>query len=171
MKKHIDSILSVGIGITLVLTIGMLTYVLVNKFQTRTGGITDEAEQTEGMGKTHIVKDNETLWTIAETYYMSGYNWVDIANANAIMNPDFIMVGQTLAIPDVEIRKPVEVGQIQASSTTAAKHETRTVVAGDTLWDIAVAEYGNGYRWSDIAAKNGITNPDIIYPAAILQLP
>jgi len=45
------------------------------------------------------------------------------------------------------------------------------VVAGDTLWDIAVRTYGNGYRWVDIARANNLSNPDLIYPGNNFQLP
>lgn len=45
------------------------------------------------------------------------------------------------------------------------------VVTGDTLWDISVKAYGNGYRWVDIAKSNNIVNPDLIYPGNEFKLP
>lgn len=45
------------------------------------------------------------------------------------------------------------------------------VVAGDTLWSIAVRYYGNGNRWTDIAAANGITDPRLLFPGTILRIP
>lgn len=37
------------------------------------------------------------------------------------------------------------------------------VKPGDTLWDIAVRSYGDGYKWVEIAQKNNLTNPDLIF--------
>lgn len=118
---------------------------------------------------THTVLYGESLWTIAIEYFNSGYNWVDIADANALINPDYIEVGQKLIIPDVE-PKIVEAGQISAESTVAPKHTQVTVVEGDTLWDIAEREYGSGYKWTSIAQQNNITTPNLIYPATVLRL-
>lgn len=47
------------------------------------------------------------------------------------------------------------------------------VVSGDCLWNIARAVYGNGARWPEIAAANGLPtsgNP-IIYPEQVFDLP
>lgn len=45
------------------------------------------------------------------------------------------------------------------------------VKAGDTLWDISVRAYGNGYRWSEIAKINNLQNPNIIHNGNNLVLP
>lgn len=45
------------------------------------------------------------------------------------------------------------------------------IVEGDTLWDIAVRAYGDGYRWSEIATANSIPNPNLIYTGNSLKLP
>ena len=44
---------------------------------------------------------------------------------------------------------------------------TYTVRAGDTLSGIA-ARYGTTYQ--ALAAKNGISNPDLIYPGQVLKI-
>lgn len=46
-----------------------------------------------------------------------------------------------------------------------------TVVRGDTLWAIAVAYYGNGNRWSEIADANGITDPRSLQIGTVLRIP
>ena len=111
----------------------------------------------------------DTLWSIAEHFYASGYNWVDVARENALANPDHIEVELLLTIPDA---RPIvlEQGQIAAAATTLEKH-TYTVVRGDTLWDIAVKEYSDGYKWSTIAQANSLTNPDLIFSGNVLVLP
>ena len=46
-----------------------------------------------------------------------------------------------------------------------------TVVRGDTLWAIAIAYYGNGNRWSEIADANGITDPRALQIGTVLRIP
>lgn len=48
---------------------------------------------------------------------------------------------------------------------------TYTVVRGDTLWDIAVRAYGDGFRWTDIAQENELVNPDLIHAGNKFVLP
>jgi len=45
------------------------------------------------------------------------------------------------------------------------------VKAGDSLWSIAVANYGSGYNWQDIAEANQIANPDYLEADQKLKLP
>lgn len=44
------------------------------------------------------------------------------------------------------------------------------VKEGDTLWDICVKFYGDGTKYAEVATKNGITNPDLIYPGQVIYL-
>lgn len=48
--------------------------------------------------------------------------------------------------------------------------KTYTVQQGDCLWTIARKNYGSGAKYKEIAEKNGISNPDLIYPGQVLQL-
>lgn len=48
--------------------------------------------------------------------------------------------------------------------------ETYTVKRGDTLWDIACRFYGDGTRWSDLAARNCIGNPRKLQVGTVLRL-
>jgi 5'-nucleotidase len=45
------------------------------------------------------------------------------------------------------------------------------VVAGDSLWKIAKATYGDGLLWTKIAEANALRNPDLITIGKELQLP
>ena len=47
---------------------------------------------------------------------------------------------------------------------------TYTVQSGDTLWDIAQSQLGDGARFREIIAINGLLS-DTIYPGQVLQLP
>lgn len=55
--------------------------------------------------KWHIIKDGETLTSIANRYYGDSQLWYLIADANSIFNPfdDILEVGATLRIPGPEI--------------------------------------------------------------------
>lgn len=52
-----------------------------------------------------------------------------------------------------------------------APQRTYTVVPGDTLWGIAALFYGDGTRYPEIAAANGIENPNLIYPGQTFIIP
>lgn len=46
------------------------------------------------------------------------------------------------------------------------------VVRGDCLWNIAKAVYGNPYRWTEIADRNGVSRKTaLIYPGQLFILP
>lgn len=142
--------------------------------------ITEEAAKTESLSQKHKVEKGETLWSIAEKYYKSGYNFVDIQQTNKIVNAGQLEVGQELTIPDVEAKKTTvaslqgdyleaqnaQGSPRQADSTqtpTTIQGDTYTVVKGDNLWEISVRAYGDGYKWVEVARNNKLKNPDIIY--------
>jgi len=61
-----------------------------------------------------------------------------------------------------------------ATATEAAVATAATVykvVAGDSLWKIAEATYGDGLMWSKIAEANTLRNPNVISIGRELQLP
>jgi len=61
----------------------------------------------------------------------------------------------------------VEQGQKREAKTPAA---TYTVKTGDCLWNIAKKQLGDGAKYKEIAQKNGISNPNLIYPGQVLKL-
>ena len=116
----------------------------------------------EGLPVTHKVAQGEDLWTIAEKYYGSGYNWVSIVSENNLTNPDRLLVGQKLIIPKTTVIN------VETTQSVGEKH---TVLPGESLWDIAVKAYGDGYQWVKIAQANNLTNPDVIHAGNVLNLP
>lgn len=124
----------------------------------------------EGLPKTHTVQVDEHLWMIAENYYGSGYNWVDIARENNLVNPNRLLVGQELMIPKAEVIKPVTP---ETGMGNAISGNQYTVEKSDNLWEIAVRAYGDGYQWTKIwqANENLVKNPDIIHPGEVLSIP
>jgi nucleoid-associated protein YgaU len=131
--------------------------------------LTDQEVEPQEGEFVHVVSSGESLWKIAEKYYQSGYNWVDIAKKNDIATGVDIEIGQQLVIPSVEAKDPTT--HLADEETRPISNDTYTVVKGDSLWDIALRTYGDGYRWIDIARENNLANPDLIHQGNVLTLP
>lgn len=58
-----------------------------------------------GLPTTHKVVAGEHLWGIAEKYFGTGYNWVDIAEANDLRAPYAVSADQELTIPQVAVKQ------------------------------------------------------------------
>lgn len=168
-----DSLVSLFLGFAVVAVIGIMIVNYVNDRRTaNTQAEKDkQSEQTAtGSASTYTVSAGDTLWSIAVKTIGSGYNWVDIRDANKLSNPDAIEAGQTLAIPKVAKREP---GQIESAAVVVNRPADGkyTVKRGDSLWSISVAVYGTGFRWTEIAKANTLANPDIIHAGNVLTLP
>lgn len=48
--------------------------------------------------------------------------------------------------------------------------KTYVVKKGDNLWNIAKKELGDGSKFGELAKKNGISNPSLIYPGQVIKL-
>src|SRR3989344_1302415 len=113
---------------------------------------------------THTVSEGETLWSIAEKYYKSGFNWTDIAETNRIENPNEIEEGIVIFIPNAQPKKMTVVTSGSTQLENAISGATYTVQKGDNLWDIAVRAYGDGYKWIEISRENNLSHPNLIHP-------
>lgn len=62
---------------------------------------------------------------------------------------------------------------VQAEEKTISSNGSYTVVRGDNLWNIALKQYNDGYRWVEIyqANKDAIENPGLIHAGLELRLP
>jgi nucleoid-associated protein YgaU len=131
--------------------------------------------------KFYTVVSGDTLWSISEKIYNSGYNWVDIARENNLENPGDIHSGNKLFLPKVspkvatvqkqdEKRAPPVVTQTETIKKIVGN--LYTIEHGDTLWDIAVRAYGDGYSWTKIAEANNLTNnPGLIHADNVIKIP
>ena len=139
--------------------------------ETGSTSTTENAQNSElSMNKkTYVVKAGDDLWHIAENLYGSGYNWVDLASVNNLSDPGIIYVGTRLTIPNVKKRVLTPTENIQQE--IVIKGSSYVVQKGDYLWDIAIRAYGDGYKWTDIANANNISNPDVIDIGLVLKLP
>ncbi len=126
----------------------------------------------KGLPTTYQVQKGDHLWKIAENFYTSGYNWIDIAKENGIKNPNQIEVGQQLVIPKVELK--VTTLNDKQTIPQSIEGTSYTTTAGDYLWNIAVRTYGDGYAWTKIyqANKEAIgSNPNRVEKGITLIIP
>ncbi|MDY0256269.1 glucosaminidase domain-containing protein [Gudongella oleilytica] len=103
----------------------------------------------------YTVKSGDTLSKIAAAY---GTTYQALAEYNRIANPNIIYVGQKIKIPSGK------------SGTSTAAPKTYTVKKGDSLWQIAQSQLGNGSRWPEIQKLNGLSGTTI-YAGQVLKLP
>lgn len=99
---------------------------------------------------TYTVKAGDTLSGIAAKY---GTSWQELQRINGLANANLIFPGQVLTLP--------------GGSKPAPQKRTYTVRAGDTLSGIA-ARYGTS--WQALAQKNGISNPNLIFPGQVIRI-
>jgi nucleoid-associated protein YgaU len=65
-----------------------------------------------------------------------------------------------------------DTNSVEPNQTAGLKQgQTYTVVEGDNLWTLAEKLYSSGYNFVDIAASNGITNPDYIEVGQKIKMP
>lgn len=185
-----ESLISTLLGVVVIVVVGGLLYSYFSKKPTIAPeevqlnlsddkelgvkpGEVNEGETPTGLPTTHVVKDSETLWSIAEHYYGSGYNFADVVAENKLKNADDIKVGTELSIPNVSAKKQTiqavgsnpspapESSQAEAAEVTEAVKVAEAITgdhyattASDTLWLVAVRAYGDGYQWPKIYAAN-----------------
>lgn len=93
----------------------------------------------------HVVQRGDSLWTIAQRYRA---DIQQIILLNQLIDPNVIVIGQALVIPE--------------------PNKEYVVRQGDTLWNIA-NRYGVSVQ--DLAEKNNITNPSLLFIGQMLLLP
>jgi LysM repeat protein len=106
---------------------------------------------TPSAGRTHTVRPGENLYRISQQV---GVSWVLIAEANGLISPNQITVGQVLKIP-TDVPGP-------------APQFSHQVRAGESLFRIAL-QYG--LPLSVLVEANGLQAPYVIYPGQELLIP
>ncbi|MCL4382984.1 MAG: LysM peptidoglycan-binding domain-containing protein [Patescibacteria group bacterium] len=172
--KLSESYVSMALGLLVVIVIGILLFNFFsggrkNGSQAGQSQTEEKKEAQVALPATYTVAEGDTLWSISEKFFKSGYNWSDIAKENQLSNPDYLEAGQQLKIPKVEPILPLT--GITEAATPSITGGSYTVVTGDDLWDIAVRAYGDGYQWSKIAQANNLVNPNLIHAGNVLTLP
>lgn len=118
-----------------------------------------ETSGQQGEAIWHTVQRGETLASIARRY---GTSWQAIAQANSLVNPNQIYVGQKLRIPSGSSGGP--------SSGATGCRIRHTVKQGEWVWQIA---RNYGVSPYDILAANGMTiqSANNIQPGTVLCIP
>jgi nucleoid-associated protein YgaU len=181
--KTSEPIISTILGAIVILVIGGL---ILNYFQKpeqenniKVNNVAQEEKQKqhnqkENLSKQYKVKKGDNLWDIAKEYYGSGYNWINIDDANDLKNPGLIVPEQILTIPHAEM---IDLTSKDYSGENISEfekpiEETEYIVKeGDNLWNISLRKYGDGYQWQKIAQLNNLDNPNILLVGKVLQLP
>lgn len=138
-----------------------------------------EKSKTNSQADSYVITHGDNLWNISVKVYHTGYKWKEIAKANNIKTPGIIFAGTKLIIPTslakdtiaktVTVNKTVQTAQKVELSTQSEK--IYQVQHGDSLWNIAVREYGNGYNWLMIAKANNLSQPGLIFAGNKLRIP
>lgn len=119
---------SMILGGLIILVVVVLLFNYFNKSNPAIGPSQQTQQQTQGdvtpenlPGK-YTVKEGDTLFTIAESYYKDGYKYTEIAQANNLTNPNSIEIGQKLEIPKIsdktlsDIASPKPTDQLMAET-------------------------------------------------------
>ncbi|MGI8315756.1 LysM peptidoglycan-binding domain-containing protein [Halobacillus mangrovi] len=140
----------------------------------------------------HVVKSGESLWGIARSY-RSDINQIILLNQ--LENPDVLVVGQALVIPEagreyvvqagdslwaiaqrfgISVQQLAEVNQISDPSLIfigdllVLPYFPHTVQPGDSVWSLS-QRYG--IPAERIIQVNGLTNPSLLYVGQTLYIP
>lgn len=119
------------------------------------------------------VSPGDTPWSLAERHLGDGMRWRELWDMNRTTEqPDGRLWSDPETVrPGWNLRLPM------ASAVVSGTH---VVVEGDTLWDIAAAELGDGRRFPEIYNANQgveqpdgehLSNPDLILPSWRLTIP
>ncbi|SEI11917.1 spore germination protein [Halobacillus karajensis] len=93
----------------------------------------------------HVVQFGDSLWQVARRY---GADLPQIILLNRLNDPDVLVIGQALVVPE--------------------RNKEYVVQQGDTLWTIANR---HGVSVQNLAEKNNIQDPSLIYIGQMLLLP
>lgn len=139
---------------------------------------------------TYVVRENDTLYAIAQKHYGSGALWVELGEYNTDVLPDDLRIrpGTKLRIPDKsvltdsaknppksEADKPVATPTSPGPETKAAVTPLKTrnyvIAKGDTLDKISARLLGTSKRWREILTLNPGLDPKKLKVGATIKLP
>lgn len=107
---------------------------------------------------TYIVKSGDGFWKIAAEQLGDGNRYKELAAFNGMTASSVIHPGDVLKLPG-------------GGSASAPGYKTYTVKPNDSFWKIAAEQLGDGNRYKELAAFNGMTASSVIHPGDILKIP
>lgn len=127
-----QSKLSMVLGALIILVVGILVFNYFNQ-QKPALGPSQQAENTQDVAPQNLpgkykVKDGDTLYQIAQTYYQDGYQYTEVAKANNLTDPNSLEVGQILDIPKLSFHTAAS----QASPSANEQASPQTTPSGNT---------------------------------------
>lgn len=144
-------------GVVVLVIVGLIfNYFRTTNLKTWQGLLNGDGAETSNEDKklddsiigTYKVQKGDDLWHIAEKYYKSGYNYVDIIKENKLKDDGSIEVGTELRIPKVEAKKTTVV---EVAKQEAPKVEEKKDVVVEKNDDLKIEEK------KDVTAVKGDT--------------
>ncbi|MCA9979538.1 MAG: LysM peptidoglycan-binding domain-containing protein [Anaerolineales bacterium] len=126
-----------------------------------TGGVAPDPIPPSG---TYVVQAGDTLFSIGRRF---GVDHRLIAEANGIVNPNLIFVGQVLKIPAPATPLPATGSADPQAGIGGAGEITHVVQAGETLFGIALRY---GVAWPVIVQTNNLELPYALYEGQTLVI-
>jgi len=118
---------------------------------------------TANVRGTVTVKTGDSLWKISKHCLGNGSRWHELLSANPNLTvPTRVLPGTVLRIP------------ITTSETVTQENSTSRmkIQKGDSLWKIALNQYGSGASWTCLAQANpSLRDPNEIFAGHTLLVP
>lgn len=136
--------------------------------------------------RSYTIREGDTFSSIARRVFGDEARWTAIAEANPLVDPARLRVGQTIRVPDperYEAERERQLARVAAAvrrvndgtdaDEAADDGRTVTVTSGDTLSHIAGRVYGRSAAWRLIfdANRDQLDEPDDLEVGMTLTLP
>lgn len=158
-----------------IITIPKLTVEPTSPVETRmTIGPDTTTATTELQPGTYRIESGDTFSTIALEKYGSENKWVDIAQANPLVDPTRLQIGQIIRLPDAAAVAEAPRREVRDQPAAPSATKTYTIQDYDTLSTIADEFYGDPSKWRFIYNANRQvlgSNPDIIPADVTITIP
>lgn len=128
------------------------------------------------------IQAGDTLWAIAEQYLGAGVRWTELQKEDGSTfieaEASTLQIGQSIYIPSDESASsdPPPVPEPPISTPAdSPEFQAYTLVKGDTLWDVAQRELGEGRRWVEFLKEDGSTFTEAeatsLHPGDVIYIP
>jgi nucleoid-associated protein YgaU len=126
--------------------------------------------------QTYAIKAGDTFSSIASAQFGDEKYWTAIAQANPLVDPTRLKIGQVIRLPDLKSfaqQRDQQLQQIRSVVGTGQRDGEVLVQPGDTLSHIADRVYGKSSLWPVIfrANRDILEGPDDVKPGMKLRIP